>query len=85
MPFGLTNALTVFQHMMNNIVREYLDHFMVIYLDDIVFSSKSEKCEFDQTSIEFLGYMISPTGITIDERKVVTITDWPLPIRLKEV
>ena len=40
MPFGLTNAPTVFQHMMNDIFREYLDHFVVINLDDIlVFSS----------------------------------------------
>mgnify|MGYP002775815564 FL=1 len=29
--------------------------------------------------------MISPTGITTDERKVAAITDWPLPTRLKEV
>ena len=109
MPFGLTNAPAVFQHMMNNIFREYLDHFVVIYLDDIlVFSSnieehtrhvrlvlsklrehglyaKSEKCEFDRTSVEFLGYMISPSGITMDARKVVAITDWPVPTQLKEV
>ena len=40
MSFGLTSAPTVFQHMMNDIFREYLDHFVVIYLDDIlVFSS----------------------------------------------
>ena len=47
--------------------------------------AKSEKCEFDRTSVEFLGYIISPTGITMDERKVATITNWPLPTRLKEV
>ena len=41
--------------------------------------TKSEKCEFDRTSVEFLGYMISPTGITMDERKVMTITNWSLP------
>jgi hypothetical protein len=33
MPFGLT---TVFQRMMNDIFREYLDHFVDIYLDDIL-------------------------------------------------
>ena len=44
MPFGLTNAPTVFQHMMNDIFREYLNHFVVIYLDDIlVFSSSMEE------------------------------------------
>ena len=43
MPFGLTNAPTAFQHMMNDIFREYLDHFVVIYLDAIlVFSSSIE-------------------------------------------
>ena len=36
MPFGLTNAPPVFQHMMNDIFQEYLNHFVVIYLDDIL-------------------------------------------------
>src|SRR5690348_13946538 len=43
MSFGLTNAPTVFQHMMNDIFREYLDNFVVIYLDDILVFSKNKK------------------------------------------
>jgi hypothetical protein len=43
MPFGLTNAPTVFQYMMNDNFREYLDHFVVIYLDDILIYSKNEE------------------------------------------
>jgi hypothetical protein len=43
MPFGLTNAPTVFQYMMNNIFRENLNHFVVIYLDDILKYSKNEE------------------------------------------
>ena len=43
-PFGLTNALTVFQHLMNDICRDYLDNFVAIYLDDILtFSSNWEE------------------------------------------
>ena len=43
MPFGLTKAPTVFQHMMNDIFREYLDDFVVIYLDDILIFLKNEE------------------------------------------
>lgn len=43
MPFGLTNAPAIFQHLMNDVFREYLDVFVVIYLDDIlVFSGTQE-------------------------------------------
>ena len=42
MPFGLTNAPVVFQHMMNDIFREHLDDFVVIYLDDILIFSTNE-------------------------------------------
>ncbi len=41
MPFGLTNALVVFQHLMNDAFREYLDDFVVCYIDEILIFSKS--------------------------------------------
>ena len=39
MPFGLTNALATFQQMINNVLWEYLDIFVVTYLDDILIYS----------------------------------------------
>ena len=39
MPFGVTNAPVIFQHMMNDIFREYVYQFMVVYLDDILIYS----------------------------------------------
>ena len=92
--------------MLNDLFREYLDHFVVIYLDDIlVFSSnleehthyvrlvlhklqehglyaKGEKYEFDRTSIEFLEYVISPSGIVMDESTVTAIQEWPTPTKI---
>ena len=41
MPFGLTNAPAVFQHMMNDILRDKLDLTLVCYIDDILIFSKT--------------------------------------------
>lgn len=43
MLFGLTNAPFVFQHMMNNVFWEFLDQFVILYIDDILIFSKNEK------------------------------------------
>ena len=40
LPFGLTNAPATFMHLMHSIFREYLDSFIVIFLDDILVYSK---------------------------------------------
>ncbi|XP_062198853.1 uncharacterized protein LOC133901519 [Phragmites australis] len=46
MSFGLTNAPAVFMEAMNRILHEYLDIFVVVFIDDILVYSKSEEeCE----------------------------------------
>jgi len=39
MPFGLCNAPGTFQHYMNDTFREFLDKFLIIYLDDLLIYS----------------------------------------------
>jgi hypothetical protein len=109
MPFGLTNAPAIFQHLMNDVFREFLDDFVVCYLDDILVFSKNEekhinhvrlvleklhtarlyakleKCVFHQPQVEFLGYIISGRGLSMDPKKIRTVTEWKKPATVRDV
>jgi hypothetical protein len=43
MSFGLTNAPAYFIYLMNKVFIEYLDKFVVVFIDDILIYSKSEE------------------------------------------
>lgn len=109
MPFGLANAPACFQRFIQWVLREYLDVFCFVYLDDILIFSKTdeehlehiekifsalelnkltasaEKCCFFQTSVVFLGFVISTKGISMDPSKLATIADWPYPKTLNDL
>ena len=43
MSFGLTNAPTYFMYLMNKIFMEYLDKFVIVFIDNILVYSKNEE------------------------------------------
>ncbi|KAL0182333.1 hypothetical protein M9458_021708, partial [Cirrhinus mrigala] len=109
MPFGLANSPSYFQALVNEVFRDMLNRWVIVYIDDIlIFSNsyaehvqhvrsvlqrliehqlyaKEEKCQFHQESIAFLGYVISPEGVAMDDNKVNAVRNWPRPKTLKEL
>ncbi|SOV03296.1 uncharacterized protein UDID_18616 [Ustilago sp. UG-2017a] len=109
MPFGLANAPAHFQSFINDIFRDIIGVYVVVYLDDfLIFSDTEEshvkhvtevltrlrsnrlfaklsKCEFHIKTVEFLGYIIKPTGIEMDPEKVRTVKEWPMPASIHDI
>ncbi|KAK3571175.1 hypothetical protein QTP86_004922 [Hemibagrus guttatus] len=46
---------------------------------------KPEKCEFHQTTMSFLGYVIMRQGVEMDVTKVHAVTEWPSSSTVKEL
>ena len=44
-----------------------------------------EKCKFFQTSVRYLGHIVSQNGVETDPQKIETIKTWPSPKTLKEL
>jgi hypothetical protein len=43
MSFGLTNALAYFMYLMNKVFIEYLDKFVMVFINDILVYSRNEE------------------------------------------
>ncbi|KAL0173996.1 hypothetical protein M9458_029964, partial [Cirrhinus mrigala] len=91
----------VFRDMLNRCVIVYIDDILIFsnsfaehgqhiraVLQRLIqhkLYAKEEKCQFHQQSIAFLGYVISPEGVAMDDSKVNAVRDWPRPKTLKEL
>lgn len=45
----------------------------------------SEKCKFFQTSVKYLGHVVSQHGVETDLQKIEALKTWPVPKNLKEL
>jgi hypothetical protein len=48
-------------------------------------SLKPEKCEFEKTSVKYLGVVISQDSVMMNPAKVAGVSEWPTPTTKKEV
>uniref|UniRef100_A0A0W0EWC3 Reverse transcriptase RNase H-like domain-containing protein n=1 Tax=Moniliophthora roreri TaxID=221103 RepID=A0A0W0EWC3_MONRR len=80
--FGLTNSPATFQAFMNNILKDFINEEQLRENDLYL---KLEKCEFKVAKTLFLGMVITPGHILMDEMKLAGIKDWEAPKTVKGV
>jgi hypothetical protein len=92
---------TIFADMIDICVVVYLDDILIysIDLDHHVQHVKEvfwrlrvnrlfcapDKCEWHTESVEYLGYRLSPAGLTMSPDKVATVVEWPEPRKVKDI
>ena len=47
--------------------------------------AKPEKCSFHTSSVEYLGFIVSPEGLSMDPAKIKVIQSWPVPKTVKSL
>ncbi|KAL4038666.1 hypothetical protein IC575_002289 [Cucumis melo] len=86
MSFGLTNAPAVFMDLMNRVFREFLDTFVIVFIDDILIYSKTEaEHEEHLRMVSFLGHVVFKAGVSVDPAKIKAVTSWTRPSVVSEV
>ncbi|KAA0052078.1 ty3-gypsy retrotransposon protein [Cucumis melo var. makuwa] len=86
MSFGLTNAPAVFMDLMNRVFKDFLDTFVIVFIDDILVYSKTEAEHKEHLhQVSFLGHVLSSDGVFVNPAKMKTVTSWPRPSTVSEV
>jgi len=55
------------------------------YLHKAGLYTKAEKYEFHSESVEYPGYILSSSGLTMSDNKVKIIQDWPESKKVKDI
>ncbi|KAA0033145.1 DNA/RNA polymerases superfamily protein [Cucumis melo var. makuwa] len=75
MSFRLTNAPAKFMDLMNKVCKDFLDTFVIVFIDDILIYSKTEA--------EHEVHLHK--GVSVDPAKIEAVTSWPRPSTVSKI
>jgi hypothetical protein len=66
---------------------EHNEHLRAVFgaLCEACLSANLEKCTFCTDRVAFLGYVVTPQGIEVDEAKIEVIKSWQIPATLTQL
>uniref|UniRef100_A0AAV2IZH5 ribonuclease H n=1 Tax=Knipowitschia caucasica TaxID=637954 RepID=A0AAV2IZH5_KNICA len=100
MPQGVTNAPSAFQRLTEkcmgdvNLKEVFTSTFeepekrlvqVLERLKEFELKLSQEKCKFFQSSVCYLGHVVSEKGVETDPEKLSSLKSWPVPRNLKEL
>jgi hypothetical protein len=71
----------------NKSLNKHIDHLCALFcaLREARLFANLEKCIFCTDRVAFLGYVVTPQGIEVDEGKIEAIKSWPIPATLTQL
>jgi hypothetical protein len=68
-------------------LNEHIEHLHAVFcaLREARLFANLEKCTFCTDRVAFLGYVVTPQGIEVDEAKIEVIKSWPIPATLTQL
>jgi hypothetical protein len=71
----------------NKSLDEHIEHLCAVFcaLCGACLFANLDKCHFCTNRVAFLGYVVTPQGIEMDEAKIEVIKSWPIPATLTQL
>src|SRR5258706_16239685 len=68
-------------------VDQHRDHVQEVLrcLQEAGLYANPKKCNFHTDTVEYLGFILTPTGLHMDPAKVAAIQNWPEPQNVRDV
>ena len=71
----------------SNTLEEHCHHIreVLLWLRNNKLYTCGNKCSFHEDTVEYLGFILSPNGLSMDPGKVSAILEWPEPRKVKDI